>query len=327
MRTLVCGGAGFIGSHLVDRLLADGHEVTIVDDLSHGRHVANDSRLYKLRLTDPDLVGVVRSEAPEVVFQLAAQIDVGASVTYPVWDAESNVLGTVAILEAARQAGTRKVVYASSVAIYGPPVNLPVGEDTPTYPRSPYGVSKLSGELYLRQYHDLYGLQTTALALTNTYGPRQDPHGGGGAVALFAEAMLAGRPTRVYGDGSNLRDYMYVADTVDAFVRAAGPAGDGMRLNIGSGVAVTDLELNRAVAEAVGGAAEPSFAPARPGDLAAMVVDASLAAAVLGWRPRTPLADGVARTVAAFVDEGQHGASVLGGAGRGSVTAWETPPR
>jgi UDP-glucose 4-epimerase len=300
MKAVVCGGAGFIGSHLVDRLVGEGHQVTVVDDLSHGRYVPNVSQLAKLRLTDPDLAEVVRSVSPEVVFHLAAQIDVGVSVTNPMLDAESNVLGTLAVLEAARWAGARKVVYASSVAVYGPPAALPVREDAPTNPRSPYGVSKLAGELYLRRYHDLYGLQTTALVLTNSYGPRQNPHGEAGVVAIFTDAMVAGRPTRVYGDGGNVRDYLYVADAVDAFVRAAGPAGDGMRLNIGTGVAVTDLELNRAVAAAVGGAPEPSFAPSRRGDIPAMVVDASLAASVLGWRPRTPLVDGLAHTVASF---------------------------
>jgi UDP-glucose 4-epimerase len=302
VRVLVCGGAGFIGSHLVDRLLADGADVTVVDDLSHGRagNLGPGAELIKLDVADPGLAGVVAAARPEVVINLAAQIDVRISVADPLRDATTNVLGTVAVLEAARRAGARKVVLASSVAIYGPPRALPVTEQAPTNPLSPYAVSKLAGELYLRQYQQLHGLDTTTLVLTNTYGPRQDPHGEAGVVAIFADAMLSGRPTRVFGDGSNSRDYLYVADAVDAFVRACGPVASGQRLNLGTGVGVTDLELNRAVAQAAGGAPEPEFAPPRLGDLPHMVVDASMAADVLGWSPRTPLAEGIARTVEAM---------------------------
>jgi UDP-glucose 4-epimerase len=316
MRALVTGGAGFIGSHLTDRLVADGHQVTVVDDLSHGRAAnlavaAATGRcdLVKLDVTDRELAGVVRSARPEVIFHLAAQIDVRVSVADPLRDVTANVVGTVAVLEAARRAEVPKVLLASSVAIFGPPARLPVSEETPTRPLSPYAVSKLAGEQYLRQYHDLHGMDTTALVLTNTYGPRQDPHGEAGVVAIFADAMLAGRPTRVFGEGGNVRDYVYVADVVDAFVRAAaagsvagGSVAAGRRIVIGTGEAVTDLELNRAVAAAVGGAPEPEYAPARLGDLPTMVVDAGSAAEVLGWRPRTPLAEGLRRTVAALRD-------------------------
>jgi UDP-glucose 4-epimerase len=307
VRALISGGAGFIGSHLADRLVADGHTVTVVDDLSHGRPerlagavATGRCELVKLSVTDPGLPAAVQAAAPEVIFHLAAQIDVRASVADPVRDATANVVGTVAALEAARSAGVRKLVLASSVAIYGPPERLPVREDTPTRPLSPYAAGKLAGELYLRQYQDLHGLETTALVLSNVYGPRQDPHGEAGVVAIFADAMLAGRPTRVFGAGDNVRDYVYVADVVDAMVRAAGPVAAGRRLNIGTGRGVTDVELNRAVAEAVGGAPEPEFAPARLGDLPAMVVDAGAAAEALGWRPRTMLAEGLALTVAAM---------------------------
>jgi len=303
----VCGGAGFIGSHLVDRLVADGHTVTVVDDLSHGRaeHLrdalaSQQCELVKLDLTDPALVDVVLKARPEVVFNLAAQIDVRVSVAEPVRDALANVLGTVALLEAARQAGARAVVLASSVAIYGPPATLPVTEETPVRPLSPYAVSKLAGELYLRQYHDLHGLDSTTLVLTNTYGPRQDPHGEAGVVAIFADAMLDGRLTRVFGDGLNIRDYVYVDDVVEAFVLSAQRPGGGQRFNIATGVATTDLDLHRTIAKAVGGAPEPEFAPARLGDLPHMVVDSSAAQRELGWAPRVSLAEGLARTVAAI---------------------------
>jgi UDP-glucose 4-epimerase len=302
---LVSGGAGFIGSHLVDRLVAEGHRVTVVDDLSHGRAenlraalATGDCELVKVDLAEPGLPAAVAAAQPEVVFNLAAQIDVRVSVAEPVRDAAVNVLGTVALLEAARRAGARKVVHASSVAIYGPPGVLPVTEETPARPLSPYAVSKLTGELYLRAYHDLYGLETATLVLTNTYGPRQDPHGEAGVVAIFAEAMLAGRPTQVFGDGGNTRDYLYVDDAVDAFVRCAAMPVKGRRLVLGTGVATTDLELHRMVARAVGGDAEPEFAPPRLGDLPHMMVDATAAQAELRWVPRTALAEGVALTVA-----------------------------
>lgn len=319
MRTLITGGAGFIGSHLADRLVADGHQVTAVDDLSHGRAAnlaaaiaTGHCELVELDITDPGLAGVVRAVGPEVIFHLAAQIDVRASVAEPVRDVAANVVGTVAVAEAARQAGVAKMLLASSVAIFGPPARLPVSEQTPTRPLSPYAASKLAAETYLRQFHDLHGLDTVALVLTNTYGPRQDPHGEAGVVAIFADAMLAGRTTQVFGDGGNVRDYVYVADVVDAFVRAAGldagsgaaggvaSAAAGQRVAIGTGRPVTDLELNRAVAAAVGVAAEPRRAPPRLGDLPAMVVDAGRAAELLGWRARTSLEEGLARTVAAM---------------------------
>jgi UDP-glucose 4-epimerase len=307
VRVLVCGGAGFIGSTLTDRLLDDGHDVVVVDDLSHGRranlHRALETGRCELATADvtgPGLAEVVRAAAPEVVVNLAAQIDVRVSVADPVRDASTNVLGTVAVLEAARRAGARKVVLASSVAIYGPPGALPVTEETPTNPLSPYAVSKLTGELYLRQYTQLHGLETTTLVLTNTYGPRQDSRGEAGVIAIFADQMLAGVPTRVFGEGTNSRDYVYVDDVVDALARACGPVADGCRLNIGTGVAVTDLELHRLMAEVVGGVAEPELAPPRLGDLPHMVVDASRAADVLGWRPQVPLREGIQRTITAL---------------------------
>ena len=304
MRVLVCGGAGFIGSHLVDRLVGEGHQVTVIDDLSNGRaeHVAEAlgsgaGELIQLGITDKGFAEAVLAATPEVVFNLAAQIDVRHSVADPVDDASTNVVGTVAVLEAARKAGARKVILASSVAIYGPPAALPVTEETPTQPLSPYATSKLTGELYLRQFQALHGISTTTLVLTNTYGPRQSAGGEAGAVAIFADAMVDGRPTRIFGDGSNTRDYLYVDDAVDAFYRAAGTAGDGLRLNIGTGVPTTDLELHQRVAAAVGGAAEPAFEPFRLGDLRHMVVNSDAAHRTLDWHPRVSLADGIARTV------------------------------
>jgi UDP-glucose 4-epimerase len=305
VRALVTGGAGFIGSHLTDRLLADGHEVTVVDDMSSGRQenlrdafATGRCQLVETDVTSAAAAAAIDAAAPEVVFHLAAQIDVRVSVADPMRDANTNVLGTVNVLEAARRAGTRKVLLASSVAVYGPPARLPLTETDPTNPLSPYAVSKLAGELYLRQYHRLHGLDTTAMVLTNTYGPRQNPHGEAGVIAIFTDAMVAGRPTVLFGDGGNTRDYVYVADVVEAFVGAANsPATAGWRINVGTGVATSDRELHAIIAAATGSAAEPEWGPARLGDLRDMLIDAGLARDTYGWRPRTALAEGVTATV------------------------------
>jgi UDP-glucose 4-epimerase len=309
VRVLVTGGAGFIGSHLVDRLLEDGHKVTVADNFSHGResnlrravrHPDSGCTVIRADLRSAEFTEQVVQLRPEVIFNLAAQIDVRHSVCDPLHDASTNILGTIVVLEAARRAETRKVVLSSSVAIFGPPQRLPVTEQTPVNPLSPYAVSKLAAEYYLQQYQLLHQLETTTLILTNTYGPRQDPRSEAGVVAIFAQQMLAGEPTRVFGDGSNTRDYVYVDDVVDALVRAAEPVASGERLIIGTGVGTTDLSLHRAVAEAAGGAPEPELAPARLGDLPHMVVDSSYAAQVLGWKPQVSLAEGLARTLAAM---------------------------
>ncbi|WP_158850683.1 NAD-dependent epimerase/dehydratase family protein [Saccharothrix deserti] len=308
MRALVTGGAGFIGSTLVDRLLRDGHEVHVVDDLSRGKRTApadpataDRYAFSQVDITSPELVDVVAAFAPEVVFHLAAQIDVRVSVAEPLLDATKNVLGTVNLAEAARRAGVRKVVFASSGgSIYGTPEVLPVTESVPINPKSPYAASKVSGEVYLNTYRQLYGLECTHLALANVYGPRQDPHGEAGVVAIFASALLAGRPTKVFGDGGNTRDYVFVEDVVAAFVAASGEAGGGRRYNIGTAHQVSDRELHTLVAQAAGVPDNPEFAPARLGDLRASAIDASLAQTELGWKPEVDIATGVRLTVDYF---------------------------
>jgi UDP-glucose 4-epimerase len=305
VQVMVTGGAGFIGSHLTDRLVADGHRVTAVDDLSHGRQAnlaaalsSGRCSLVRHDIAAPGTAELVAAAAPEVIFHLAAQIDVRASVADPVHDAAVNVLGTVRVLEAARLAEVGKVVFASSVAVYGPAAPLPVREDGPRAPLSPYAVSKLTGEQYLFQYGRLHGLAGTALIFGNVYGPRQDPHGEAGVVAIFTDALLSGRPTMVFGDGGNTRDYVFVGDVVDALLLAGTEGrGDGGRFNIGTGMATSDLELHAAVAAAARVRHEPAFAPARPGDLRAMVLDCTAAERELGWTPRTPLTDGLTGTV------------------------------
>ncbi|MGI5492344.1 NAD-dependent epimerase/dehydratase family protein [Microtetraspora malaysiensis] len=297
MRVLVTGGAGFIGSNLVDRLLADGHEVAVVDDLSSGNTRNPDAPLHTMDVRDPALAETAEAWRPEVVCHLAAQISVRKSVADPLHDARVNVEGTLNVLEAARRSGARKVVYASSVAVYGRPAAIPVPGDAPTDPRSPYAASKLSGEVYLSAYSALHGLEYTALVLSNVYGPRQSPEGEAGVVAIFTDALLAGRPTVLYGDGSQTRDYVFVEDVVDGFARACGSAGNGRRFNLGTGVQTTDRELHTFVAAAAGAPDEPGLAPARLGDLPAMAVDPEPAREGLGWRPRTDLATGLKATV------------------------------
>jgi UDP-glucose 4-epimerase len=305
MRLVVTGAAGFIGSNLVDRLLAEGHSVLAVDDLSSGdlanlAAVSDEPRLAFL----PGDVAVTPTRAAmasfsaDVFIHLAGQADVRTSVIDPIGCARRNVLGTLSALESARESCARKVVFASSGGtLYGEQEHLPVDESARPDPHSPYGASVLSGEQYLRAYHHLYRLQMTCLALGNVYGPRQDPRGPAGAVAIFAAAMLAGRPAAIFGDGEATRDYVYVDDVVEAFVRATGPAADGMRLNVGTGQETSVSHLYRLIAAAVGRSDPPVMRSARPGDLRRVALDSAAAHRVLGWRARTALPDGLVRTI------------------------------
>jgi UDP-glucose 4-epimerase len=308
MRTLVTGAAGFIGSTLVDRLLADGHSVVGVDDLSSGRSEnlgpaerSAEFEFAKADVVDADLFGLLAETRPEVVFHLAAQIDVRRSVADPQVDTTINVVGTVRLAEAARQTGVRKVVHTSSGgSIYGSPQTFPTSEDEPVDPASPYAAGKYAGEVYLNMFRNLYGLECSHIAPANVYGPRQDPHGEAGVVAIFSQALLAGRPTKIFGDGTDTRDYVYVDDVVDAFVKAAGEAGGGQRFNIGTGVETSVRQLHSVIAAAAGGRDGPEFYPARLGDLKRSSLDNSRARQVLGWTPQVVIAEGVARTVEYF---------------------------
>jgi UDP-glucose 4-epimerase len=308
MRTMVTGGAGFIGSTLVDRLLAEGHEVDVVDDLSTGSLVnLADARaaaggaltIHHLDIRRPETSELVARRQPEVVFHLAAQIDVRDSVARPVFDAEVNVLGSLHVLEGARMAGTQRVVFAASGGtLYGEtdPADLPVRESHPHRPLSPYGVSKKVVIDYLVAYRELHALEFCALALANVYGPRQDPHGEAGVVAIFADRLVEGRPVTVFGDGEQTRDYVYVDDVVDAFARAA-TRGGGLVCNIGTGRETSVNELYRVMASVAGIDAPPGHAPPRPGELRRSCLDPSRAEIHLGWRPWTSLAEGTSAVV------------------------------
>jgi UDP-glucose 4-epimerase len=308
MRTLVTGAAGFIGSTLVDRLLADGHTVIGVDDLSSGRSeniVAAERHdgfeFAKADIVSADLIGLLADARPEVVFHLAAQIDVRHSVADPQFDSTVNVVGTVRLAEAARQAGVRKIVHTSSGgSIYGTPPVYPTPEAVPADPASPYAAGKVAGEVYLNMFRNLYGLECSHVAPGNVYGPRQDPHGEAGVVAIFSQALLAGRATKIFGDGTDTRDYVFVDDVVDAFVKASAEVGGGQRFNIATGTETSVRQLHSAIAKAAGAPDEPEFHPARIGDLRRSCLDIGLAADVLGWRPKVGIAEGVARTVEFF---------------------------
>jgi UDP-glucose 4-epimerase len=311
MRTLVTGAAGFIGSTLVDRLLADGHSVIGVDDLSSGRSEnlgpaerSDDFEFAKADIVDADLHGLLAETRPEVIFHLAAQIDVRRSVADPQVDTTINVVGTVRLAEAARQAGVRKIVHTSSGgSIYGTPQTFPTSEDVSVDPASPYAAGKYAGEVYLNMFRNLYGLECSHIAPGNVYGPRQDPHGEAGVVAIFSRALLAGRPTKIFGDGTDTRDYVFVDDVVDAFVKASGEVGGGQRFNVGTGVETSVRQLHSSVAKAAGAPDEPEFHPPRLGELKRSCLDISRAADVLGWQPKVGIDDGVARTVEYFRSE------------------------
>ena len=308
MRALVTGGAGFIGSTLVDRLLAEGHAVDVVDNLATGKRAnlagaeAAGERfgLAELDVRSPEVADHIAERRPEVVFHLAAQIDVRVSVARPAFDAEVNVVGGLNVAEGARQAGARVVFASSGGTIYGDvdPAELPVDESHPQRPVSPYGVAKKATGDYLFAYEALHGLESVALALANVYGPRQDPHGEAGVVAIFAGRLLSGQPCTVFGDGEQTRDYVYVDDVVAAQIAAfEHPEATGA-FNVGTGRESSVLDVVRGLAPAARANFEPEMAPPRPGELERSCLDVSRARDELGFSARTELADGLQRTLA-----------------------------
>jgi UDP-glucose 4-epimerase len=284
--------------------------VTGVDNLSAGSPAANLESAHRhngssgftfvaVDVRHPALSDVVAGSNPEVVFHLAAQVDVRRSVDDPQHDARNNVLGTINLLEACRRALVPRIVYAASGGSrYGAPTTLPATEDTAVDPLSPYAVANVAGEFYMRAYASMYGLAPICLALANVYGPRQYPHGKAGVVTVFGSAMISGRPTTIYGDGSATRDYVYVDDVVTAFLCAAdAPITTIGTFNIGTGVQTTVTELHDLIAAKVGVSRPPDHAEARTGEVHASALDATRAGRALGWKPDTDLTDGIKRTV------------------------------
>jgi UDP-glucose 4-epimerase len=319
VRTVVTGGAGFIGSTLVDRLVGDGHEVVVLDNLSTGSRDNLAEAEGRIEFHEGDLrdrVAVARAVAgAEVVFHQAALAAVARSVENPREVTDVNVGGTLNVLVAARDAGVRRVVFASSSSVYGDQPTLPKVETMATAPRSPYAASKAAGEAYVAAFHGAYGLEGVSLRYFNVYGPRQSARSRYAAVVpSFVEAMAEGRAPTVHGDGLQTRDFTFVGDVVDALVLAAtAPRAVEGPINVGAGARTSVLELARAVAAAVGFAGAPVHVPARAGDVRDSLADVGRARALLGWTPRTPLGEGVGRLVA----WSRRRASVVPSAARG----------
>jgi len=305
MKILITGGAGFIGSNLADRLVEEGHQLVVIDDLSSGkRHqVPAAANFYQMELDSRWLDRVIEHEKPEAVCHLAAQISVRRSVEDPVFDARVNILASIGLIEACRTHGVKRFIFTSTGgAIYGDADQVPTPETYVAAPVSPYGTSKLCVEHYLYCFRELYGFSSAALRLANVYGPRQDPHGEAGAVAIFSRALLEGRPARINGDGLQTRDYVYVGDVVEAFVLALRSDAQGS-FNVGTATETNVVELYKQVARAARSEAAPEYGPPRPGEQKRSSIDATRIRSELGWEPRVQLAEGIGLTVDYFKSE------------------------
>ena len=302
MKILVTGGAGFIGSNVCDAFAAAGHEVVALDNLSSGKkeNLSPSVRLVEADIRDERLGQILAAERPQVVCHHAAQIDVRKSVADPAFDAQVNLIGMLRLLEASVAAGVRKFLFASSGgACYGEQERFPAPESHATRPVSPYGVSKAAGELYLGYYQAQHRLPWIALRYANVYGPRQDPHGEAGVVAIFAERLLSGRACTIFGDGGQTRDFVYVGDVARANLLALESNHVGP-VNVGTGRETSVTELYRTMAGAAHVAGPAEHAPQKPGEQLRSVIDPALAAKVLGWQPSVPLEEGLARTIEFF---------------------------
>jgi len=300
MRILVTGGAGFIGSHLADAFCDDGHHVAVVDNLSTGRrsHVPAAAELHVLDIRDPALERLFRSFRPDVLCHQAAQMDVRRSVSDPVFDADVNVVGTLRLLELCRRFDCERVLFASTGgAIYGEQDEVPAREDHPQRPVSPYGVAKLAGEKYLHFYAIEYGVRATATRYANVYGPRQSPHGEAGVVAIFTDRMVRGEAPTIYGDGEQTRDFIYVADVVEAN-RAVLAHDLSGAYNVGTGVETSINELYATLRDTVGRSLEAVRAPGLPGEQRRSCITSRALTLATGWTPTIALHEGVSRTVA-----------------------------
>lgn len=302
MKVLVTGGAGFIGSHVVDRLVEEGHDVVVVDNLSTGKrkNVNRAANLYKADIQSSRLERIFRNERPSVVIHLAAQVSVRKSVEDPVFDAQANILGTMNVVHQAVLHGARKVVFSSSGgAIYGEQEIYPAPESHPTNPLSPYGISKLCGEHYVSYFERTSGIQTVCLRYANVYGPRQDPEGEAGVVAIFIQKILNSEQPIINGNGRQTRDFVFVDDVVEANLAVMGQQIKGV-YNVGTGVETSINELFRMIADYTGASSKEVHGPAKKGEQQRSLVDSSKIRQELGWEVKVDLAEGLKRTVAYF---------------------------
>lgn len=302
MKVLITGGAGFIGSHIADQLLEAGHDVVVLDNLSSGKreNVPTGVKLIEADIRSDAAADAIRSGGFDAVVHQAAQIDVRKSVTDPRYDADVNLLGMLNLLEASVAGGVKRFLFASSGgACYGEQDVYPAPETHPTRPVSPYGASKAAGELYLGYYRAEKGLSTCSLRYSNVYGPRQDPHGEAGVVAIFAGKLLAEQPCTIFGDGKQTRDYVYVGDVARANVLALTSSFVGA-LNVGTGIETDVIELHDGIAKACGSSLKPTFAAPRAGEQKRSCIDPSKASEILGWKPEVSLEEGLSRTAAFF---------------------------
>lgn len=302
MKVLVTGGAGFIGSHLVDRLVLEGHEVVVVDNLSTGkrRNINRAARFYKMDIQSWRLERVFRNERPNVVMHLAAQMDVRKSVEDPMFDAQVNVLGTLNVLQQAVKHGVRKVIFSSSGgAIYGEQETYPAPETHVTKPLSPYGLSKLCGEQYLSYYQRVSGLQAVSLRYANVYGPRQDPEGEAGVVAIFIQKMLNNEQAVINGNGRQTRDFVFVEDVVEANLAMMGQETQGT-YNVGTGVETSINDLFRILVQHTGSNCKEIHGPAKKGEQARSVIDCTKLRHEVSWEPKADLSEGLKKTVEYF---------------------------
>lgn len=302
MRILITGGAGFIASHIQDAYIQVGHTVAVLDNLATGTkaNLAGASRFYQNDIRDAAIDRVLEEFRPEVISHHAAQMDVRRSVAEPVYDCEVNGIGTLNLMEAARKHGVKKIVFASSGgAIYGEQLAYPADESHPTQPASPYGITKLLGEKYLHFYQETYGIDAVSLRYANVYGPRQNPHGEAGVVAIFATKLLKGEIPVINGDGLQTRDYVFVEDVVRANLLALQPGVRGV-YNVGTGVETDVVAIYKHLAAAAGVGADPQHGPAKPGEQRRSVISYVKIEKELGWAPKFSLAEGLGKTVEWF---------------------------
>lgn len=298
MRVLVTGGCGFIGSHIADMLAAQGNEVAVVDNLCTGNigNLNPEAKFFKIDITSKELRDVFEAVKPEVVYHEAAQIDIQKSIKDTVFDTTVNIVGTVNLLECCRDYGVKKIIYASSAAVYGNPQYLGVDEDHPVNPISFYGISKHTPEHYIKTFSDLYGLRYTILRYANVYGVRQDPKGEGGVVSIFLDRLLKGQASVIFGDGEQTRDFIYVKDIAAANL-AALDNGDGEIVNVSTNLPVTVNELYRQMRSILDSSLEADYGPERKGDILHSYLNNEKACSLLDWKPRYSLEQGLRETV------------------------------